>query len=215
MSWKIKDLERALLVGSTLVEGSTLSEREAIQVLAGKTIQGHPIQEIRELLNFRSAVEWLIQQFEKAPFLSIDLLLEFHKRLFLGFPGEHGQFKSQQNYTYLLDGSRQDYSHPALVKGEISTWVEHFNSATKTPDPALTAAELYFEFQRIHPFEDGNGRIGRVLVAYWLHWKAKSSFTFMLKDKTDHLKALAEASKGNLNLLKTFFKKRIKKERRL
>ena len=56
MAWKLKTLEENLLIGSALVEGSTLTEKEAKEVLAGRTVQGHSIQEVRELLNYRTAV---------------------------------------------------------------------------------------------------------------------------------------------------------------
>lgn len=45
MSFRLEDLEERLLIGSTLVEGSTLTEQEARDVLAGRTVSGHPIRE--------------------------------------------------------------------------------------------------------------------------------------------------------------------------
>jgi Fic family protein len=210
MRWKLADLEQSLLIGSTLVEGSTLSEAEARQVLAGRTVQGHPVAEIRELLNFRSAVEWLMGQLEKTPYVSCDLVLEFHRRLFTGFAGEHGRWKTHQNYTYLSNGTRFDYLHPAQVGKAVQEWINRFNNPA---GDVKEAARLYHEFQRIHPFDDGNGRIGRILIAYWLHWKAGSSLQFRLKDKTDHLAALERADAGDPSPLERFFMKRIHKEK--
>lgn len=65
MRWSLKDLEEWLLIGSTLVEGSTLSEQEARDVLAGRTVSGHPAHEARELINYRSATAWLLEQVEQ------------------------------------------------------------------------------------------------------------------------------------------------------
>jgi Fic family protein len=211
VSWKLEDLEQTLLIGSTLVEGSTLSEAEARQVLAGRTVQGHAISEIRELLNYRSAVEWLMDQLAKSPFLSRELVLAFHQRLFTGFPGEHGRWKAHQNYTYLSNGNRFDYAHPSLVEKTVRDWIQRFNAES---GGAEKAASLYHEFQCIHPFDDGNGRIGRILIAYWLHWKAKLSFKFMLKDKSEHLTALERAGTGDHAPLERFFKKRSASERK-
>ncbi len=70
--WSLKDLEEWLLIGSTLVEGSTLSEEEARDVLAGRTVSGHPVSEARELLNYRSATGWLMEQLDQVPRLSQD-----------------------------------------------------------------------------------------------------------------------------------------------
>lgn len=128
MRWSLKDLEEWLLIGSTLVEGSTLSEAEARDVLAGSTVSGHPVSEARELLNYRAA----------------------------------------------------------------------------------TAA--YAEFQQIHPFEDGNGRIGRILVAYFLHWKGGLAFRFVAADRLAHLRAIESSDEGDLEPLTTFIATRTLKE---
>jgi hypothetical protein len=70
--WSLKDLEEWLLIGSTLVEGSTLSEEEARAVLAGRTVSGHPVSEARELLNYRAGTAWLMEQLERSPWLCLD-----------------------------------------------------------------------------------------------------------------------------------------------
>lgn len=212
MSWNIKYLEDSLLIGSTLVEGSTLTESEAHEVLRGRTIVGHPVSEIRELLNYRSAIEWLAVQVEASPYLSEELILLFHRRLFEGFPEAQGQFKSHANYTYRTDGSRHDYTKPSRVKAAIAQWLVQFNELDAVTHAAQKAAKLYYDFENIHPFEDGNGRIGRVLVAYWLHWKSRLRFSFYLKDKLEHLFALEAANQGDLTQLELFFERRLTKE---
>ncbi|MCM0606982.1 MAG: Fic family protein [Xanthomonadaceae bacterium] len=209
MKWKLEDLEDALLIGSTLVEGSTLTEQESREILAGRTVLGHPISEARELLNYRSAVEWLIHELQKSPYVSIDLIQSFHQKLFTGFSGDHGKWKSIENYTFRSDGSRFDYVSPSKVQTAMQEWIKLYN---RDPHDRNQIAELYYSFQSIHPFQDGNGRIGRVLMAYWLHWKFKSLFTFKLKDKVEHLRALEAANSGDLSQLERFFKKRISKE---
>ena len=212
MAWKLKTLEENLLIGSTLVEGSTLTEKEAKEVLAGRTVQGHSIQEVRELLNYRTAAEWLMVQVKATPYVSKNLTLDFHARLFQGFPGEHGRWKSQPNYTYLSTGARHDYAPPSQVEGQMARWIDDFNDKTDSDRALARGAELYYRFQLIHPFADGNGRIGRILICYWLHWKAHLAFTFRLKDKTDHLRGLEAANAGQMKALEDFFKKRVKKE---
>lgn len=209
MAWSLKVLEKNILIGSTLVEGSTLTENEAKKGLTGKTVLGHPISEIRELLNYRSSIEWLIDQLEKSPYLSMDLILDFHQRLFVGFSGEFGKLKHAQNYTYLSNGLRYNFLHPAKTKEALLDWVLHFNATNKDKNIAKFAAQFYYEFENIHPFDDGNGRIGRILIAYWIHRNAGKTFKFKLKDKLEHLKALESANSGDINPLVDFFRKRI------
>lgn len=98
MRWSLKDLEEWLLIGSTLVEGSTLSEAEARAVLAGQTVSGHPVSEARELLNYRAGTAWLMDQLEQSPWLSQDLVLAFHLRLLDGLSDEAGRFKPAERH---------------------------------------------------------------------------------------------------------------------
>ena len=209
MSWNLKSLEESLLIGSTLVEGSTLSEAEARQVLQGKTVQGHPLSEVRELLNYQMSTAWLIRELEQSSYLSVDLILGYHLRLFQGFPGQSGQWKTNANYTYLSDGTRYDYISPHRVEQSVLEWVESFNHGDPNPTEEK-AAQLYYGFEEIHPFEDGNGRIGRILLSYWIHWKFRKSWKFLLADQTQHLKALEAANQNDFKPLSQFFKERIR-----
>jgi Fic family protein len=209
--WSLKDLEEWLLIGSTLVEGSKLSEEEARDVLAGRTVSGHPVNEARELLNYRSATGWLMEQVEAVPWLSQDLILGFHARLFDGISAESGRFKSRWNYTLRSDGTRHDYSAPARVPEALSAWLVAFNAEPGT-EAAPVAAALYAEFQQIHPFEDGNGRIGRLLLAYWLHWRHRHAFRFVASDRLEHLRATEASDLGDLALLASFIRARIVRE---
>ena len=84
MRWNLRELEDHLLVGSTLVEGSTLTENEARKVMSGRTVSGHPIHEIRELHNYRRSVEWLMEKVADSPFLSLDMVRGLHHHLFEG-----------------------------------------------------------------------------------------------------------------------------------
>lgn len=211
MKWELKELEENLLVGSTLVEGTTLSEEQAHQVLAGRTISGHQLVELRELDNYRWAVERLMKELKAVPNVSEELILSFHHRLFEGIDIAKGRYKSYQNYTYRSDGSKVLFIKPSKVNEAMQKWLEHFNQDVYAT-PQQGAAVLYFDFENIHPFEDGNGRIGRVLISYWLHWKWQHSFRFYLKDKQAHINALHAANDNDLNELIRFFEQRIEKE---
>jgi Fic family protein len=208
MNWSIEDLEKHLLIGSTLVEGSTLSEAEAREVLAGRTIQGHSVQEIRELTNYRAATHWLIEQFELAPYLSMALLLGYHERLMYGIAEDAGCFKAYDSYTMRSDGTRHDYVPAARVRDALADWIPDFND-TPTHDPIDMGADLYARFEGVHPFSDGNGRVGRVLLAYYLHRTGAGRFRFHAADKLEHLRAMEATDRGDLEPLRTFLRARV------
>lgn len=199
-------LEEHLLIGSTLVEGSTLSESEARDVLAGRTVQGHPIHELRELINYRAGTEWLLEKLAISPALSMDLLLGYHAQLMTGLAEDAGRFKAFANYTLRTDGRRHEYLHPSKVREAVATWLMEFNAAPV--EPFRAGAELYARFQTIHPFADGNGRIGRVLLACFLHRETGLSFRFHASDRLDHLRAIEDTDDGNLERLCAFIRAR-------
>lgn len=207
MTWSIDVLEEHLLIGSTLVEGSTLTESEARDVLAGRTVQGHSVREIRELSNYRAATEWLLEQLDASPYLSLDLLLGFHARLMDGLSDEAGRLKAYSNHTIRTDGTRYDYVHPAQVQEAIAVWLDDFNRSVS--DAVTRGAELYARFQSIHPFADGNGRIGRVLLAYFIHREAGRLFRFHARDKVEHLRAVEATDTGDLQPLEQFIRQRL------
>ncbi|HKY41216.1 MAG TPA: Fic family protein [Polyangiaceae bacterium] len=215
MRWSLRDLEEWLLIGSTLVEGSTLSEGQAREVLAGRTVSGHPVREARELLNYRAGTAWLMERLDLSPYLSQDLVLDFHRRLLDGLAEDAGRFKNRQNYTLRSDGTRHDYVHPGRVEEALSLWLERFNAPVEETDkliPTGAAATLYAEFQQIHPFEDGNGRVGRLLLAYWLHWKHGLAFRFVAADRLEHLRAIEASDLGDLVPLISFIAARTLEE---
>ncbi len=202
MTIDLEELQEHLLIGSTLVEGSTLSEAEATDVLAGRTVQGHPVREIRELVNYRGATEWLLEQFGESAYLSLDLLCGYHAHLVAGLCDDGGRFKSHVNYTMRSDGKRHDYMHPSRVGNAVATWLEAFNHPQG--DPLAVGAELYARFQSIHPFTDGNGRIGRVLLACFVHRETGLLFRFHASDKLEHLRAIEATDDGEFDLLREF-----------
>ncbi len=207
MAWTLDDLQDHLLIGSTLVEGSTLTEEQARAVLAGRTVQGHAVREVRELSNYRAATEWLMQTLEPSPYVSIDVVLSYHSRLMQGLSDEAGRFKAHANYTIRSDGSRLDYLQPGKVPDAMTTWIDDFNRSA--PDAVATGAELYARFQAIHPFADGNGRIGRILLAYFLYRELGVSFRFYARDKLAHLRAMEATDQKNLEPLEDFVRARV------
>lgn len=169
------------------------------------------MREAAELLNYRGATAWLIDQVRVTPYVSVDLVTGFHLRLMTGISGEAGRFNGHANYTIRTDGVRHDYLHPSKVSEAVGSWVTDLNESGARA-PAADAAALYARFQAIHPFDDGNGRVGRIFVSYFLHWKHRYTFPFFATDKLEHLRAIEASDAGDLSLLTRFFDARISQD---
>ena len=68
-----------------------------------------------------------------------------------------GRFREKKVYV----GNRDDCSLPGKVKSDMEKWCKEFNLAKKDEDEII---KEYIRFMKIHPFEDGNGRTGRILM---------------------------------------------------
>jgi Fic family protein len=133
---------------------------------------GQPIDDIREVSNYVDAMMFGLERLEELP-LSLRLIRELHERLLRSGRGESkqpGSFRRSQNW---IGGTRPGNAlyvpPPVDALDETLDRFERFLHETdsKLP-PLIKAALLHVQFESIHPFLDGNGRVGRLLVTLFL-----------------------------------------------
>ena len=140
---------------STAIEGNTLSLAQITDVINGRRIVGNP-REIKEVKNAYDAYENMLKF---NPFKIVDFLAA-HKLLTAGLVTESGQFRSGN--VGVFSGSKVIHlgARPEFVSRLIK---DLFNWAQKSDiHPLIKSSVLHFEIEFIHPFADGNGRIGRL-----------------------------------------------------
>ena len=143
--------------GTTAIEGNTLTEEQITAILAGKRVSG-PQREIDEVKGAHAAYE-AIESFN--PY-SIDDLLKAHGLMTKGLVDRPGKFRNCN--VGVMDGAGNVVhmappfaNVPSLVK-DLFAWL------ADSEDPVLIkSCVFHYEFEFIHPFQDGNGRTGR----YW------------------------------------------------
>jgi Fic family protein len=133
--------------------------------------------DVREVLNYVHALEYGIERLQTLP-VSLRLVRELHERLLAGVRGEHlapGEFRRTQNWIGKPGCTLADatYVPPAVdeMQGALYALEDYLHRDDENP-PLVRLALIHYQFEAIHPFLDGNGRIGRLLlVLLLLSWE--------------------------------------------
>ncbi|CUX70849.1 MULTISPECIES: Fic family protein [Agrobacterium] len=156
---------------SSQIEGtqSTLSDLLRFETEAQA---GQPVDDIREVSNYVDAMMYGLERLETLP-MSLSLIREMHARLLHSGRGgtkDPGEFRRSQNW---IGGTRPGNAlfvpPPVTEMAGCLDAFERFMHDDQSRLPALIKAGLlHVQFETIHPFLDGNGRIGRLLVTLYL-----------------------------------------------
>lgn len=179
---------------SCAIEANTLSEEEIYTLLEGKMVLA-PQKEVTEVKNAYRVYE-SIEQFD--PF-KVDSFLEAHRLLMDNLVLNKGRFRNENVGVY--DGNRvlhigaNPQFIPSLIK-ELFDWAEY-----SSLNPLIKSCIIHFEIEFIHPFEDGNGRIGRlwqslILCKYNNVFEYLPIETLIFKHQTEYYETLNKASQN-------------------
>ncbi len=146
--------------------------------LALPGLEPHPPEaDLREVLNYVHALEYGLKRIEKLP-LSLRLLRELHARLLQGVRGEQakpGEFRRTQNWIGAPGCTLNEATYVPPPPGELLSALAAFENylyAEGRYPPLIRLALIHYQFEALHPFLDGNGRIGRLLITLLLvHWQ--------------------------------------------
>lgn len=150
---------------SLAIEHNSLSLEQVSAIINGKRILGNP-NEIKEVQNAYDAYELLLQLDES----SVNDLLKAHKLMMSGLVKENGRFRSEG--VGVFDGDRLVHMAPPaeFVPEHINNLFQWYKSSEL--HPLIKSAVFHYEFEFIHPFADGNGRMGRMWHTLLLgRWK--------------------------------------------
>ena len=167
----IRPFIRREAVFSSRIEGTQSTLGELLAAEAGATPNRSP-EDLREVANYVVALEYGIERLKTLP-LSLRLVRELHEKLMAGVRGDHatpGEFRRTQNWIGRPGCTLSDASYipppPDTLLEHLGKW-EEFLHDDSIP-PVVQAALLHYQFEAIHPFIDGNGRVGRLLITLFL-----------------------------------------------
>jgi Fic family protein len=192
-SAKEKDLQEvaiAFTYNTNAIEGSTITLEEARLILEDKIAPNKPIKDIRETESHAVA---FLQMLRTEGNMSNELLLKWHESIFRETePDIAGRFRSYlvRVGPYLAP----DWQNVENLMKQLITFINKSNL-----NSVELAARAHYMFEKIHPFGDGNGRIGRLLMNYIL-WKSGYPMLIIEYSKRkSYYKALQRPEEGFVN----------------
>ncbi|MEQ4489576.1 MAG: Fic family protein [Dehalococcoides mccartyi] len=155
---------------SSRIEGTQSSLSD---LLLFEATQVEKQRDVKEVQNYVRAMEYGLKRLNELP-LSLRFIRELHGILMEGVRGEHatpGEFRQSQNWIGSAGATLNEATFvppPVAEMQECLGELERFLHADTRLPPIVQAAMVHYQFETIHPFLDGNGRIGRLLVTLLL-----------------------------------------------
>lgn len=156
---------------SSQIEGTQSTLTDLLQYET-ETVEGKPIDDVREVSNYVDALMYGLERLETLP-LSLRLIREMHEKLLNSARGSTknpGAFRTTQNW---IGGTRPGNAlfvppPPEKLAQCLDAFEKFIHQETPEFPPLIKAGLLHVQFETIHPFLDGNGRLGRLLITLFL-----------------------------------------------
>src|SRR5436189_2289584 len=158
---------------SSRSEGTTTSLAELLLEEVAEGASRRSPADVREVRNYVTALEYGVPRLRTLP-LSLRLVRELHARLMRGVRGEHatpGEFRRSQNWIGIPRSTLETAVYvpppPDHLMEVLGAWERFLQDRGRTPD-LVQCALMHEQFEAIHAFLDGNGRVGRLLISLFL-----------------------------------------------
>lgn len=156
---------------SSRIEGTQATLGELLAAEAGAAVERSP-EDLREVANCVAALEYGVERLKTLP-LCLRLVRELHERLMAGVRGTNatpGEFRRSQNWIGKPGATLNQASYvpppPESLGEHLANWERFLHD--RTLPPLVHTALMHYQFEAIHPFLDGNGRVGRLLITLLL-----------------------------------------------
>jgi Fic family protein len=168
--------KRALLLEAhhtTHIEGTHLTLEQSQKIFDGQTVSNSDPNDVQELLNYRTAFDFVADYLDSGQPITESLIREIHRCLVSGVRGgsaKPGQYRLVQNYVANSATKKIIYTPPPPQ--DVPVLMEELVRWLKTPSdihPVLISGIAQFQLVHIHPFVDGNGRTSRLLSTLCLY----------------------------------------------
>lgn len=193
---------------SSMIEGTEASLGEVLQYEAGALFGREKTNDIHEIGNYRDALRAAETALLSGRAISLNLIKGLHQILMRGVRGQSkspGEFRNTQNWIGVKHGRIEEATYIPPDPLFLTEYLEKWENYTHLNDEDILTqlAIIHAQFEIIHPFKDGNGRIGRILIPLFLfHRKALHRPMFYLsefleRNRDEYYFLLTNISKAN------------------
>ena len=144
---------------SNAIEGNTLTLRETEMVLRGLTIDKKPLKDHMEAIGHKEAFEYVSSLVKDNVPISENIIKQIHYLVLADKPQDRGAYRK---VPVSIMGAKHTPVQPYLIEPKLQALLEWYSKDNE--DFITKLAKFHIEFEAIHPFIDGNGRAGRLLV---------------------------------------------------
>lgn len=177
---------------STAIEGNTLTQGEVKSILIdGYIPRAMNLRELNEVINYKSFMQYIRDNLDNLPPLSLERIKKIHFLLCQNaIDGVAGTFKTIPN---MIIGASFTPTQPYMVITELQEWILNLEAQleSQTKESIIEAiCRQHIAFEHIHPFSDGNGRVGRALMVYICLQKCIAPIVVTKEDKAEYISYL-------------------------
>ncbi len=186
---------------SNAIEGNTLTLRETDMVLRGLTIDRKPLKDHMEAVGHKEAFDFVRDLVKDQVPLSEHIIKQIHYLVLADKREDRGVYRK---VPVRIMGAEHEPVQPYLIQPKMERLLEDYRNSTEHIIPRL--AWFHIEFERIHPFIDGNGRTGRLLVNLELMKAGFPPIDIKFADRVSYYNAFDEYHiKHNLGAMEKLF----------
>ncbi len=184
----------AFTYDTNAIEGSAVTLRETAMILFDKIApEGKSIKEINEVQNHKDAFDFMLNHKDD---LNKQIVLKLHKILTHNILWKYaGIFRNVQVY---VRGAEFMPATPDNIESEFKKMMFWYRRNKRKYHTVVVAAYMHHVFESIHPFLDGNGRTGRLILNFILRKNGFPMIDIKYSDRGKYYAALGEGNKGNL-----------------
>ena len=186
---------------SNAIEGNTLTLRETDLVLRGLTIDRKPLKDHMEAVGHKEAFEFVSELVKQNEPLSERIIKQIHFLVLVGNKDDRGVYRK---VPVRIMGAKHEPVQPYMIEPKMEELLKSFMEGKEHIITKL--ARFHIEFEGIHPFIDGNGRTGRLLVNLELMKAGYPPIDIKFTDRMEYYKAFDEYHENhNLSAMEYLF----------